>query len=391
MELIDRGIVVLYLGPHSFTGEDCVEFQIHGGSQTVDWLLEVLYREGARPADPGEFSLRAFLNDKLDLTQAEAIADLIASGSRTAARAALQSLEGRFADRVGELQSALTELRVMVEAWIDFPDDEIRPDDTAAMIARADAIVEQLGRLLREANDGLALNDSISLAIAGRPNAGKSSLFNALAGNDAAIVTEYPGTTRDRLSHRVRLAGFELQVVDTAGIRDTDDPIEREGVKRALAELGRADHVLWVADICDGVDQARADALAVVADVALTLVLNKTDLVDETKLPASTGDVAVFCVSALTGRGIAELVEHLLGLAGRVEDRVGSFSARRRHVAALERGAAALDRARAELGGALEIAAEELRDVQTALSELTGEVTSDDLLGAVFSTFCIGK
>jgi tRNA modification GTPase len=390
-ELIDRGIVVYFAAPNSFTGEDCVEYQVHGGATVVDWLLEVICRLGARPAEPGEFSLRAFLNDKLDLTQAEAIADLIASSSRSAAKAALESLGGRFAAHVAEIQAALTALRVMVEAWIDFPDEDLSPDESQAIQLRAAAIAGQLLHLQQQAGEGLALTDGFRLVIAGRPNAGKSSLFNALAGHDAAIVTELPGTTRDMLSRRVRLGGFELEVSDTAGIRQTDDRIEREGVKRTSAALEAADHVLWVADIQDGLEPATADAQSLLRDTEFTVVLNKSDLLDGALTQVSTPEIEVLSVSALTGAGLQPLVAHIQSRAGAVEDRVGSFSARRRHLAALARAAAAVRRARAELAGAPEVAAEELREAQQALSELTGEVTSDDLLGEIFSTFCIGK
>lgn len=410
-ETIDRGLAIAFEAPASFTGEDVVELQVHGGAVVVDWLLETVYRLGARPAGPGEFSLRAFLNDKLDLTQAEAIADLIASTSRAGAKAALRSLDGQFAAEVRALQAALTELRVLAEAWLDFPDEEIERGERDEVERRLGLLREQVVALESKAGRGVALNDGLRVAIAGPPNAGKSSLLNRLAGLDVAIVTDLPGTTRDALRERLVVgAGVAIDIVDTAGLRASEDPIEREGVRRARAEVGRAEHVLFVADIRDGLEAALAGAAGLAAELeagapsragpvhpgsgpnsAYTVVLNKVDLTTGRGARRECEGVTILEVSALEGEGIELLVGRLEELAGIGEGSAGTFSARRRHLHALERVRGHLEDAQAELPPALELAAEELRAAQLALSELTGEFTSDDLLGAVFSSFCIGK
>jgi len=391
-EVIDRAIALYFPGPASYTGEDVVELQIHGSPVIVDWVLEAAHALGARPAAPGEFSLRAFLNDKLALTQAEAVADLIASASRAAVQAAHRSLEGRFATAAATAQAALTELRVLVEAWLDFPDEEIDRAGLADIERRHAAIDATLADLERAAGQGVVLTEGLTLIIAGPPNAGKSSLLNRLAGAEEAIVTDIPGTTRDTLRRDLVLEGLPVRVVDTAGLRTAHDPVEREGVRRAEAAIARADHVLWVADTRDG-REAALSAAAAALDPAMprSIVLNKVDLT--TGVPVSTRDGAttVLELSALTGAGIDVLVEHLKGLAGTGDAGPGTFSARRRHLDALARTRAHVGAAAAALGGGLELAAEELRSAQLALGEVTGEVTSDDLLGAIFATFCIGK
>lgn len=391
---IDRGLVLFFPGPRSYTGEDLVEFHGHGGPVLVDWLLDTLHAAGARPAEPGEFTLRAFLNGKVDLTQAEATADLIESGSREAARAALRSLDGEFSARVHALQEALTDLRVRCEARLDFPDEEIERGAEDELRDRVARLGEDLRALLAAARQGAALHDSIGVAIAGAANAGKSSLLNRLAGYEAAIVTAIPGTTRDTIRERLSLAGLPVEVVDTAGLRETVDPIEREGLARAERAIRAADHVIWVADIREGSDRACAEARRVLADdTAWTLVLNKADLVGVTPRARTEGGLAVIELSALTGAGLDLLVGRLKTLAGSRGEGAGTFSARRRHLEALERAGRRFAAARAQLetGCALEVAAEELRRAQNALAELTGELSSDDLLGRIFSTFCIGK
>jgi tRNA modification GTPase len=388
-EPLDRGVVLFFEGPRSFTGEDVVELHCHGGRVVSDALLAAAYARGARPAEAGEFTLRAFLNDKLDLLQAEAIADLIASGSARAARAALRSLEGEFSAAVTELQAALTRLRVRVEAWLDFPDEELPFDAAPQCAAELDALTGKLAALRARTRSGRALRDGLSVAIAGAPNAGKSSLLNRLAGYDAAIVTEIPGTTRDPLREHLTLDGLPVTVVDTAGLRDTADPIEREGVRRARLEVARADRLLWVADAREPL--AAAIAAAPGMEGTFTVVANKIDLVPRAPGIGSEGGVAVVYVSALTGAGIPLLVEHVKELAGLGADSSGALSARRRHLEALERTNEHLVAARSLLTGALELTAEHLRQAQTSLSELTGELTSDDLLGEIFATFCIGK
>ena len=404
-EALDRGLVLYFPAPRSYTGEDVVELHGHGGRVVSDALLARAYSLGARPAEPGEFTLRAFLNDKLDLLQAEAVADLVASGSLAAARAALRSLDGQFSAQVAALQAALTQLRVKVEAWLDFPDEEIRFDAADECAATIDALLADLATLARAARSGAALRDGLSVAIAGPPNAGKSSLLNRLAGYDAAIVTDIPGTTRDPLREHLTLDGLAVTIVDTAGLRESGDRIEQEGLRRARLEVGRADRVLWVVDVREPLDAALAAARANLGDAPFTLLRNKIDLMPDANASAGTdtpsgsrvgGDAdakpaPVLSISALTGEGLDALIAHLHSVAGYTAAAPGTFSARRRHLAALERARSCLLAARRELDGALELAAEELRGAQAELGELTGELTSDDLLGEIFATFCIGK
>lgn len=391
-EVIDRGLALYFPAPASYTGEDVVELQTHGSPVVVDWLLETVYALGARAAEPGEFSLRAFLNDKLELTQAEAVADLIASGSRVAARAARRSLEGRFADAARAVQAALTELRVLVEAWLDFPDEDIDPAGRVELDRRHAAIDAALADLERAAEQGAALTDGLTIAIAGPPNAGKSSLLNRLAGVDEAIVTDIPGTTRDTLRRELVLDGLPVQMVDTAGLRDACDRVEREGVRRAEAAIARADHVLWVADIREGRDAAlRAAAAALDSALSRTVLLNKVDLTTGAARSAEHAGTVAIEISALTGAGIELLVDRLKAVAGLADASPGTFSARRRHLDAIARARRHVRATAAEAGAGLELVAEELRAAQLALGEVTGEVTSDDLLGAIFSSFCIGK
>lgn len=389
---IDQGLLLFFPAPSSYTGEDVVELHCHGGRVVSDLLLARAYALGARPAEPGEFTLRAFLNDKLDLLQAEAVADLVASGSSVAVHAALRSLDGEFSAAVDELQASLTELRVRIEAWLDFPDEELPFEAGGQSAAALDALAGRLDALTARARQGSVLRDGLSVAIAGPPNAGKSSLLNRLAGYDAAIVTDVPGTTRDPLREHLTLGGLPVTIVDTAGLRDATDPVEREGLRRTRVEVGRADRVLWIDDVREPLDAALAAARdALGAGVPFTLVRNKIDLTDGRAAAAELGDVHVLRISALTGAGLDLLTAHLQALAGFAPEVAGTFSARRRHLDALARAKRHLLAARAELGRALELAAEELRGAQTALGELTGELTSDDLLGEIFSTFCIGK
>jgi tRNA modification GTPase len=389
---IDRGLVLFFPAPHSYTGEDLIELQCHGSPVVVAWLLETLYHHGARPALPGELTQRAFLNDKLDLAQAEAVADLITAGSRLAAQAALRSLAGELSRHAANAQQKLTELRVLCEAWLDFPEEDLDAGAQTELAARAAALDAELGALEEHAAQGIVLHDGLRLAIAGQPNVGKSSLLNRLAGFDAAIVTDVPGTTRDTIRERLSLDGIPIEIVDTAGLRATQDPVEREGVRRARRAIDVADHVLWIADIREGLSAALVGAAAALqADAPFTVVLNKTDLVGMAGAPHTAGTTPVLEVSALTGEGIRELVQHLKKLAGWNESIGGTFSARQRHLDALRRARAHVARAIPEVKAHLEIAAEELRGAQSALGELTGEVTSDDLLGRIFATFCIGK
>jgi tRNA modification GTPase len=388
-ETIDEALVLCFPGPKSYSGEDLVEFQIHGSPVIADWLLEAVFAAGARAAEPGEFTLRAFLNDKLDLTQAEAVADLVASQSRAGVSAASRSLQGRFSARVMELLQTLTQVRVQLEAHLDFPDEDIAPEEMRRLAAAIDAGLDEVAALRSEAQSGVVLRDGLNVAIAGPPNAGKSSLLNRLAGYEAAIVTDIPGTTRDPLREQIVLDGLPVQIIDTAGLRETDDPIEAEGARRAHIAGAQADRILWLHDIREGEAAARKAAREAFGDSDLvTIVLNKADLLDA-EAPQSGGDCLQ--ISALTGASIDALIAHLKMAAGWREGSDGTFTARRRHLDALERAAAHLEAARGPLEGQSELAAEELRMAQAALGEITGEFTSDDLLGEIFSSFCIGK
>jgi tRNA modification GTPase len=390
--VLDQGLLLFFPAPHSYTGEDVLELQCHGGRVVSDALLARAYALGARAAEPGEFTLRAYLNDKLDLLQAEAIADLIVSGSLQAARAAQRSLDGEFSTAVQKLQATLTRLRVRVEAWLDFPEEELPFDAAPECAAELDGLLAALDELGARARAGRALRDGLCVTIAGPPNAGKSSLLNRLAGYDAAIVTALPGTTRDPLREHLVLDGLPVTVVDTAGLRETTDPIEREGVRRSRAEVTRADRVLWVADVREPLGQSVREARATLGDkLPFTLLANKIDLTADPPGSAVHDGAPVVRISALTGAGLDALIAHLKDVAGLDSEVAGTFSARRRHVDALARVRELLLAARAELDGRLELTAEHLRRAQSALGELTGELTSDDLLGEIFATFCIGK
>jgi tRNA modification GTPase len=393
---IDRGLLIHFAAPRSYTGEDVVEVQTHGSPVVLRLLVARIVALGARHARPGEFSERAFLNGKLDLAQAEAVADLVAAGSETAARAALRSLDGDFSRRVRALTDAVVRLRVWIEAAIDFPEEEI--DFLAAPTLRTDlaAIRADLADLLAGARRGVRLADGLHVVIAGHPNVGKSSLLNALAASERAIVTEIPGTTRDLLRETIDLDGVAITLVDTAGLRDAADVVEREGIRRARAEQARADAVgLGVDENSDAESHADATDAHIFDDAPSTaariVVRNKIDLADAKPHITRSGDRIDIALSARTGAGLDLLRDALKSLAGGDAD--GAWSARARHVAALERGAAQLAAAETALieHAAGELAAEELRRLQQTLGEITGEFTSDDLLGEIFGSFCIGK
>ena len=390
-EPIDAGIALFFPGPGSFTGEDLLELQGHGGPVVMDLLVARAIELGARPARAGEFTERAFHNDKLDLAQAEAIADLIDAGSAQAARAAVRSLAGDFSREVDELAALVVQLRVFVEAAIDFPDEDVELLASEEVRARLADIAARFQRIGRAAAAGRALRDGLQVVIAGRPNAGKSSLMNALAGFDAAIVTDIPGTTRDLLRERIHVEGMPIHIVDTAGLRDTGDAIELEGVRRARAEAAGADLLLYVVDAVAGLDAAERTAIP--AEKSVVIVWNKTDRPDSRPLPAAEQGTPVVAISALTGAGLPALRDSLKAAAGYQGVEAGAVSARRRHLEALARAESLFELARARLGerSAFELVAEELRQAQRALGEITGEMTSDALLGAIFSQFCIGK
>lgn len=392
-EILDTGLILYFAAPASFTGEDVVELHGHGSPVALDLLLGRVLALGARLAEPGEFSRRAFLNDKLDLTQAEAIADLIASDSAQAARAALRSMQGEFGKRLHALAEAITETRLHVEAVIDFPDEEVDLLDDAVLLVRLSKAQALAADIESIAQQGALLRDGMHIVIAGKPNAGKSSLLNALAGYEAAIVTPVPGTTRDVLRERIHIDGMPLHIVDTAGLRDSADVVEAEGIRRAHEEIRKANRVLYVNDV-NTTSQPELDAefAGLPQDMPITLVCNKIDLAGmEPHIEASKAP-RIF-LSAVTGAGIELLRSHLKESMGYHGADAGTFSARRRHLDALQRTVQHLRQAECNLleRRAGELGAEELRLAQRAIGEITGEVTSDDLLGRIFATFCIGK
>ncbi len=392
-ESLDQGIALYFPAPASFTSEDVLELHGHGGPVVMDLLLRRTLALGARLAEPGEFSRRAFLNDKLDLAQAEAVADLIDSQTQAAARSAMRSLSGEFSARIHGLVAELVRLRTYVEAAIDFPEEDIDFLADDRIHEHLEEIIDDVGGLLRQAHTGRLLRDGLTLVIAGLPNAGKSSLMNALTGQNSAIVTQVPGTTRDVLREQIEIDGLPLHIVDTAGLRESGDVVERAGVQRAREQIARADHALWV---FDGADDPEATGLAV-ADLppglAFTRVRNKGDLIG---IPPSLRDhqgTPEICLSAKQGEGIALLREHLKGLVAYQGSGEGDFSARRRHLTAIDHAQGALLAGRKALrdGRAGELLAEDLRQAQVALATITGEFAADDLLGEIFTSFCIGK
>jgi tRNA modification GTPase len=397
---VDQGLALYFPAPASYTGEHVLELQGHGGALVVDMVLKRLLELGCRMARPGEFSERAFLNGKIDIAQAEAIADLIDAGTTAAARAAVRSLQGEFSARVDDLKTRITELRAYVEAAIDFPDEEIDFLSDKALGERLAAVFAAFDSITAAARQGALLREGLNVVIAGKPNAGKSSLLNRLAGDDVAIVTDVPGTTRDVLRQHVHLDGLPLNLIDTAGLRTATDVVEAEGVRRARHEMARADRVLYIVDAgIAGTEEEKdsaqwADELEQLpAEVPITLVFNKIDL---TGAPARLDETArpprVF-LSARTGSGLELLRSHLKASAGYRELDSGAFAARRRHLDALSRARQHVQSAADILSSAraFELFAEDLRLAQHALGEITGEFTSEDLLGEIFGSFCIGK
>ena len=413
---IDQGLALFFPAPHSYTGEDVLELQAHGGPVVLQLLLARCLEAGAqahpatgqpalpglRVAQPGEFTERAFLNDKIDLAQAEAIADLIDASTTAAARSASRSLTGAFSHEIHALRDALIHLRMLVEATLDFPEEEIdflRKADARGQLSN---LKQTLSQVMQRARQGALLREGIKVVIAGQPNAGKSSLLNALAGAELAIVTPIAGTTRDKVQQTIQIEGVPLHIIDTAGLRDSDDEVERIGIARAWDEIAGADAVLFLHDLArrDAMDYRAADAVIestlaekLPSSVPVIDVWNKVDCVPGAAQPASAGRAAVH-LSARTGEGLDALRRILLEVAGWQSAPEGVYIARARHVQALRTVQQHLEEAQAQLdarGPALDLLAEELRLAQNALSSITGEFSSDDLLGVIFSSFCIGK
>ena len=398
---LDQGIALYFKGPHSFTGEDVIEFQAHGGPIILDLLLKTIVSRGARLAEAGEFSQRAFFNDKLDLVQAEAISDLINSTSEQAARSALRSLQGDFSNQVDQIVADLIGLRMYVEAAIDFPEEEVDFLSESNVLEQVDTLIKTLSELINNANQGALLTEGMRVVIAGRPNAGKSSLLNALAGRDSAIVTDIEGTTRDVLKEQINIDGMPLHIIDTAGLRESADKVEQIGIDRAWQEIEQADRILLVVDASslDSGSDSLPQALwpefieKLNAQDHLTIVRNKVDILLEEPGISNLGDYPLISISAKHKRGLSILQEHLKECVGYKANNEGTFTARRRHLEALNRALDAIDLGRRQLVeiNAGELLAEELRIAQDSLGEITGKFRPDDLLGEIFSSFCIGK
>ncbi|WP_114416791.1 tRNA uridine-5-carboxymethylaminomethyl(34) synthesis GTPase MnmE [Marinospirillum perlucidum] len=397
-ELLDEGLAIYFPGPHSFTGEDVLEFQGHGGPILLDRLLENLLAAGVRLAEPGEFTQRAFLNDKLDLAQAEAIADLIEATSQQAADNALKSLQGAFSQRIHELVEQLIHLRMYVEAAIDFPEEEIDFISDGHVQAQLTGLVDKLESIQQEAKQGCLLREGMNVVLAGRPNAGKSSLLNLLAGQERALVTDIAGTTRDVLKEQIHVDGMPLHIIDTAGLRETEDQVEKLGVARAWDEIEKADRILL---LVDSQEESRLDPQEIWPEFVsrlpypqrLTLVRNKIDLSGEEASSDLSTSPPIIRISAKEQVGVDCLRQHLKDVMGYQATTEGGFSARRRHLDALRRAFTLLIQGKQQLEelGAGELLAEDLRQAQEILGEITGEFSADDLLGKIFGEFCIGK
>lgn len=394
--VIDEGIALFFPAPHSFTGEDVLELQGHSGPIVLDQLIKSILKAGARLARPGEFSERAFLNGKLDLVQAEAIADLIHASSEQAARSAMRSLQGEFSFLIHQLRDELINLRMMVEAAIDFPEEEIDFISSGTVTHSVNDLIGRLKQIIHTASQGALLREGIKVVIAGKPNAGKSSLLNCLSGRESAIVTEIPGTTRDILREHIHIDGVPLHIIDTAGLRDSEDIIEQEGIKRARKEMENADVILWLMDVRD-FDRGSLETISekFINKIPLVIILNKIDLLQEKPARKDYGGYgySTIALSAKYNQGIDLLKEHLKELMHFKTTGEGIFIARRRHIDALQNTYQSLIDALHQLNHhqELELIAEDLRQAQQTLGKITGEFTSNDLLGKIFSTFCIGK
>lgn len=398
--VLDSGIIIFFPNPNSFTGEDVVELQGHGGPVILDLLMKTCIASGARQARPGEFSERAYLNNKLDLAQAEAIADLINSTTEQAALNASRSLQGEFSRKIDELVEQVTRLRVYVEAAIDFPEEEIDFIQDGQVREQLAGIMAQLQAVLAQARQGSLMQEGMKLVIAGRPNAGKSSLLNALSGQESAIVTAIEGTTRDVLREHIQIDGMPLHIVDTAGLRDSADEVEQEGIRRAWNEMESADHILLVVDGADPAHDSDDPTIIwpeisehLTRDIPVTVIHNKCDLSLRQPGISQAANCTVIELSAKQGSGMALLKQHLKNCMGYREGGEGSFSARRRHLQSLQQAAIVLEAGNSQLvnAGAGELLAEDLRQCQHYLGEITGAISSDELLGEIFSSFCIGK
>ncbi len=386
---IDCGLTLYFKKPFSFTGEDVVEFHAHGGPVVLDLLLKEILQHDVRPAHAGEFTQRAFLNDKIDLAQAEGIADLIAADSEQAAHAAMRSMQGEFSAIIHQLVEELIQLRIHVESALDFPEEEIDFLADDAIANKLDTVIKKLQEVKKSAQQGRLLKEGMTVVIAGKPNAGKSSLLNQLAGQESAIVTEIPGTTRDILREHIQIDGLPLHIIDTAGLRDSDDVIEQEGVKRAKRMIEKADRILFVVDIRDN-DETILESLP--ENIGVTIVINKIDIQNQQPKIIESQKTKIY-LSAKNGDGINLLKQHLKNCMGYQQKSEGQFIARRRHLDAINIAEQHLKIADSNLHQlkAGELLAEELRFAQQALSSITGEFSSDDLLGRIFSDFCIGK
>ncbi|MEA3404681.1 MAG: tRNA uridine-5-carboxymethylaminomethyl(34) synthesis GTPase MnmE [Pseudomonadota bacterium] len=393
-EVLDQGIALYFPGPNSFTGEDVLELQGHGGPVVLEWLLSRVVKLGARLAEPGEFSKQAFMNDKLDLAQAEAISDLIEASSDQAARSALRSLQGEFSAQVNQLVEELTQLRIFVEAAIDFPEEEIDFLSDGRVAGQLQHILDRLQAVFLSAQQGVLLREGMSVVILGRPNAGKSSLLNALSGRESAIVTDIAGTTRDIVKEEINIDGMPLHILDTAGVREATDQVEQIGIDRAWKALDEADRVLVMLQAGEAIhpeDQVILDKLP--AHIPVTIIRNKIDLIKHEPMVEQDGEQSVVWLSAKQKLGLELLRAHLKTAMGYEQTGEGVFMARKRHIDALQTALqwAQNGQQQLELYAAGELLAEDLRLAQESLSEITGRFTSDDLLGRIFTSFCIGK
>ena len=390
-ELIDRGIAIFYPNPHSYTGEDVLELQAHGGTALMQILLARCIVLGARQAEPGEFTRRAYLNDKIDLAQAEAVADVINAATIEAAKSAVRSLSGEFSQRISALLLKLIDLRMFVEACLDFPEEEIDFITQGRVAEKLASIITELNSVFSKAKQGSLLREGINVVLVGQPNVGKSSLMNQLAGEEIAIVTSIAGTTRDTIKNAIQINGVPLHVIDTAGLRETDDEVEKFGIARTWRAAESANIALLLVDAAHGITETEKSILArLPQEIRKIWVHNKIDVANELALAKEINGAMHIYLSAKTGAGLELLKSHLLKLAGYENNSEGVFMARARHLEALLKVETHLSIAGQQIKSA-ELLAEELRIAQTALGSITGEFTPDDLLGEIFSKFCIGK